>query len=447
LVITRHHGIIWGGKNLDKKKLSTHKLVPGALQKVNFLPDTKRVIVIGGGAAGMLAAGTAGSRGLDVLLIEKNNILGRKLLITGKGRCNITNSVGEIGDLIANIPVNGKFLYSAFHTFSNYDLIKLFNELGLETKVERGGRVFPASDRSVDVVNALKKYLNKNNVQIIKGEVQKIVAQNNIVSKVVLQDGRIFLCQSVIVATGGMSYPQTGSTGDGYRFARESGHTVTPLTPSLVPLEVKERWAAELQGLSLKNVAISLLDENNKELYRDFGEMLFTHFGVSGPIILSASSYLGNINKKKYRLVLDLKPALSEEQLDLRIQRDFHKYANRFFVNSLPDLLPKKMIPVIIKLSKISPEKPVNQISRSERKKLVELLKNLTLEIKKYRPLKEAIITSGGVAVEEINPYTMESKLVKGLFFAGEVIDVNAYTGGFNLQIAFSTGYLAGLNC
>ena len=411
------------------------------------MPDKKKVIVIGGGAAGMLAAGTAGSRGLDVLLIEKNNIPGRKLLLTGKGRCNITNNVGDISDLIANIPVNGKFLYSAFHAFSNHDLIKFFNKLGLETKVERGGRVFPASNRAVDVVNALKKYLKQNKVQIIKGEVRKVVVQDNIFSKVVLHDGRIFSGQSVIVATGGLSYPQTGSTGDGYRFARERGHTVTSLKPALVPLEIKERWAAELQGLSLKNVAISLRDGNNKEIYSDFGEMLFTHFGVSGPIILSASSYLGNIKENSYRLIIDLKPALSEEQLDRRIQRDFHKYANRFFVNSLPDLLPRKMIPVIVKLFKILPEKPVNQVSRSERKELVRLLKTLTLQVKKFRPIKEAIITSGGVAVDEISPYTMESKIVKGLFFAGEVIDVNAYTGGFNLQIAFSTGYLAGMNC
>jgi len=421
--------------------------VPGTLRKVNFLPDTKRVVIIGAGAAGMLAAGTAGSRGLDVFLIEKNNILGRKLLITGKGRCNITNSVGDIGDLIANIPVNGKFLYSAFHAFSNHDLIELFNELGLETKIERGGRVFPASDRAVDVVNALKKYLKQNNVQVIKGEVQKIAAQDNIISKVVLQDGRIFLCHSVIVATGGMSYPQTGSTGDGYRFARECGHTITPLTPSLVPLEVKEGWVKELQGLSLKNVAISLLDENNKELHSDFGEMLFTHFGVSGPLILSASFFVENIQENRYKLVVDLKPALSEEQLDKRLQRDFLKYANRYFVNSLFDLLPRKMIPVIVKLSGIPREKPVNQISKRERKGLVFLLKNLTMEIVALRPIEEAIVTSGGVAVEEINPATMESKLVKGLFFAGEVMDVDAYTGGFNLQIAFSTGYVAGMHC
>lgn len=395
----------------------------------------------------MLAAGTAGSRGADVLLIEKNSTLGRKLLITGKGRCNLTNSAAEISDLIAKIPVNGKFLFSAFHAFSNHDLIEFFRELGLETKIERGGRVFPASDRAADVVSALRKFLKLNNVRVVKGAVRRVVLQDNSISRVTLQDGRNYPCRSVVVATGGLSYPQTGSTGDGYRFARECGHTVTPLKPALVPLEVKEEWVTELQGLSLKNVAISLRDESNKEIYGDFGEMLFTHFGVSGPVILSASSYLGGTRSNNCRLMIDLKPALSAEQLDRRVQRDFHKYAGRIFINSLSDLLPRKMIPVMVKLSGIPPDKAVSQISREERKGLLELLKNLTLEIKALRPLKEAIVTSGGVAVEEINPSTMESRIVKGLYFAGEVIDVNAYTGGFNLQIAFSTGYVAGLHC
>lgn len=407
----------------------------------------ERVVVIGGGPAGMLAAGTAGSRGLKVFLIEKNNILGRKLLITGKGRCNITNSVEDIGELIANIPVNGRFLYSAFHAFSNRDLLDFFRRLGLETKIERGGRVFPASDRSADVVRALRKFLEQNNVGVVRGEAHRILLQDGAVAGVLLKDGRVILCRSVVVATGGLSYPQTGSTGDGYRFARECGHTVTALKPSLVPLEVKEKWVAELQGLTLKNVAIFIRDKDDKEVYRDFGEMLFTHFGVSGPLILSASSFVENVQENRYKLVIDLKPALSEEQLDKRLQRDFLKYANRYFVNSLIDLLPRKMIPVIVKLSGIPRDKPVNQISKRERRGLVYLLKNLTMEIAALRPIEEAIVTSGGVAVEEINPATMESKLVKGLFFAGEVIDVDGYTGGFNLQIAFSTGYVAGMHC
>jgi predicted Rossmann fold flavoprotein len=411
------------------------------------LPVQKKVVVIGGGAAGMIAAGAAGSRGLEVLLIEKNDILGRKLLITGKGRCNITNTVEDVEGLIGSIPVNGKFLYSAFYTFSNYDLIELFHGLGLETKVERGGRVFPASDRSNDVVKVLKKYLKKNNVTVIKGEVKEVVSENKKVSRVVLQDRRTFLCDSVIVTTGGISYPLTGSTGDGYRFAKENGHRVTPLKPALVPLEIKEEWVREAQGLSLKNIAIVIYDQDQKKVYGDFGEMIFTHFGVSGPVILSASSYLDDFKKHEYRLFIDLKPALSEEQLDQRILRDFEKHANKIFSNSLNDLLPQKLIPVIVKLSNIPPGKTVNQISKSERANLVYLLKNLGMHIKRFRPIEEAIVTSGGVSVDEVNPSTMESKLVKGLFFAGEVLDVNGYTGGFNLQIAFSTGYLAGLNC
>lgn len=412
------------------------------------MPVKKKVIVVGGGAAGMTAAGTAGSRGLDVLLVEKNKILGKKLLITGKGRCNVTNNAIEIQDLVAGVPVNGKFLYTAFSAFSNHDLLKLLHGLGLQTKVERGGRVFPVSDRSADVVKALKKYLRQNNVDVLQGEVHKIETQRGKGGfSVVLRDGRSLSCASVILATGGMSYPQTGSTGDGYRFARECGHTVIPLKPALVPLEVEESWVKKAQGLTLKNVAVTIFDENKRKIYSDFGEMLFTHFGVSGPVILSASSFLENIEKHHYRLLIDLKPALAEEQLDRRIQRDFSKYSNKFFANSLNDLLPKKLIPVIVKLSKIPPEKTVNQISKAERKSLSVLLKNLTLKIKGFRPLEEAIVTAGGVSTAEINPRTMQSRIIKGLFFAGEIIDVNAYTGGFNLQIAFSTGYLAGLNC
>lgn len=408
--------------------------------------DKKRIGVIGGGPAGMMAAAAAGSRGHDVTLIEKNNKLGRKLYLTGKGRCNITNNA-DIEHFIANVPTNGKFLYSAFYTFTNQDLIALFNNLGLKTKVERGNRVFPASDKSSDVIRALEKHLKNNNVKVLTGEADEIIAENRKVTAVRVKDGRLLPCHSVIVATGGMSYPSTGSTGDGYRFAKALGHTIISPRPSLVPLETVESWPREAQGLSLRNVSITVLDKDSKKIYEDFGEMVFTHYGVSGPVILSASSYMRKMQAGKYRIKIDLKPALTLEQLDARVQRDFLKYARRHFSNSLDDLLPKKLIPVIIKLSGIPHDKPVNQITKKERLTIVSLLKGLELNIKGFRPIEEAIITSGGVSVKEIDPGTMESRLVKGLFFAGEVIDVDAYTGGFNLQIAFSTGYLAGLNC
>ncbi len=403
-----------------------------------------QVIVVGGGPAGMLAAGTAGRRGLAVTLVEKNERLGKKLLITGKGRCNITN-ITDLDGLIANIPVNGRFLYSAFTQFSNQDLLTLLQRLGLKTKVERGGRVFPASDRSVDVVRALEKYLTENHVRVIRGEVSKILVEAGAVSGVQLKSGETLPATKVIIATGGCSYPLTGSTGDGYRLAAEHGHTITPLKPALVPLEVREEWVRELQGLTLKNVAIKLLSTEGQKIYSDFGEMLFTHFGVSGPVILSASTHLRPATS--YRLLIDLKPALPPEQLDARIQRDFQKYARKIFANALDDLLPRKLIPVVVRLAAIPPEKQVSQITKEERGNLVALLKGLALEITDLRPLSEAIVTAGGVTVKEIQPATMESKLVRGLFFAGEVIDVNAYTGGYNLQIAFSTGYVAGNNC
>ncbi|MGC8971436.1 MAG: NAD(P)/FAD-dependent oxidoreductase [bacterium] len=406
----------------------------------------KRVVIIGGGPAGMMAGGTAGSRGKEVLIIEKNDTLGKKLLLTGKGRCNFTNDT-DLQGLIKNIPVNGKFLYSAFNKFSNRELIRFFNNLGVRTKVERGGRVFPESDKAEDILKALEKYLSINKVKIIKGEVKKVVRENDKVLGVVLSDGRFILSDSVVVATGGLSYPKTGSTGDGYRFAKELGHTIVSPKPSLVPLEIEEPWVRKLQGLTLKNVSIKVLDQSNRKVYDDLGEMLFTHFGVSGPIILSASSHMRDINKNRYRIIIDLKPGLSEEELDRRIQRDFEKYSRRYFVNSLGELLPKSLIFVIVELSGIPRDKYVNQISREERKILVKLLKSLSLTVSRFRPIEEAIVTSGGVNVDEINPSTMESKIVKGLFFAGEVIDVDGYTGGFNLQIAFSTGYVAGDSC
>lgn len=408
---------------------------------------SKRVIVIGGGPAGIMAAGKAAESGAQVLLLEKNDRLGKKILISGKGRCNITNST-DIDGLIENTPGNGSFLYSAFYTFSNADLIEFLNGYGLETKVERGGRIFPVSDRAKDVVDTLAKYLERNRVKIwLKSPVQTIRAENGQVKSVVLKDGKELDCDAVVLATGGASYPGTGSTGDGYRMAEALGHTIVPLKPSLVPLVSGEEWIKELQGLSLKNISITLLNKNGKKIYNDFGEMLFTHFGVSGPVILSASRHILDYNYKDVKLVIDLKPALDEEKLDDRIQRDFEKFSRKQFKNSLDELLPQKMIPVIVKLSKIEPDKFVNQITRDERRNLVKLLKNLELNITGSRPITEAIVTAGGVSTDEINPSTMESKRIKGFFLAGELIDLDAYTGGFNLTIAFSTGYLAGMNC
>ncbi len=406
-----------------------------------------KVIVIGGGPAGIMAAGVAAGRGRDVLLLEKNSKLGKKLLISGKGRCNITNDT-DVEGLIENTPGNGNFLYSAFYTFSNQDLIDFFNQKGLPTKVERGGRVFPESDSSRDVLNTLMDFLKSNGVKINTDKaVTEILVQDNKVTGVRLADESTIEAESVILAVGGMSYPGTGSTGDGYEMMRKLGHTVTALKPSLVPLITKEEWIPDLQGLSLKNVAVSFKNNKGKEIFSDFGEMIFTHFGVSGPVILSASRHLLSYDFKNVDLFLDLKPALTLEKLDERVQRDFDKYSRKQYKNSLDDLLPQKFIPVIIKLSEINPEKPVHQITKDERKRLVSLLKCLKISINGARPIKEAIVTAGGVKTSEINPSTMESKKISGLFLAGEVIDVDAYTGGFNLTIAFSTGYLAGLNC
>ena len=408
---------------------------------------SKKVVVIGAGAAGILAAAKASENGHEVILIEKNDRIGKKILISGKGRCNITNDT-DIEGLIENIPGNGNFLYSALYTFSNMDIVELFNKLGLPTKVERGGRVFPVSDRAKDVVDMLNKYLDKSNVKVyLKSPVSEVIASNNEVQAVVLKDGRKVTCDCVIVATGGSSYPGTGSTGDGFKIAKRLGHTIIDLKPSLVPLVAEEEWVKDLQGLSLKNIAITLQNNKGKKIYSDFGEMLFTHFGVSGPVILSASRHILDYDYRDIKLSIDLKPALTEEKLDERILRDFEKFSKKQFKNSLDELLPQKMIPVIIRLSGISAEKFVNQITKDERKILVKLLKNFSMTIKGARPIEEAIVTAGGVSTNEINPSTMESKIIKGLFFAGEVIDVDAYTGGFNLTIAFSTGYLAGANC
>lgn len=407
----------------------------------------KKVIVIGAGPAGLMAAGKAAERGFDTVLVEKNDRVGKKLLISGKGRCNITN-ITDIEGLIENIPGNGNFLYSAFYTFSNEDLIKFLNELGLKTKVERGGRVFPESDKASDVVETLLKFIHKNGVKLfLKSPVQEIKAAGGRVRSVVLRDGRELLCDSVVLSTGGVSYPGTGSTGEGFEMVKKLGHTVTDLKPSLVPLITEEEWVKDLQGLSLKNVSIILKDKGGKKIYSDFGEMLFTHFGVSGPVILSASRHILDCNYKDIKLIVDLKPALNEDKLDERLKRDFEKYSRKQFKNSLDELLPQKMIPVIIRLSNIPPDKFVNQITKEERKNLLKLLKNFEMNIIGSRPVKEAIVTAGGVSTDEINPSTMESRIIQGLFFAGEIIDVDGYTGGFNLTIAFSTGYLAGISC
>lgn len=409
--------------------------------------ENKKIIVIGGGPAGMMAAATAAKRGNKVLLIEKNKMLGKKMLITGKGRCNITSACEDVETLIANVPTNSSFLYSAFYTFTNYDTIELFNSLGVETKVERGERVFPVSDKSIDVVSAMERYIKQCGVQIVNDSAEEIIERGGKIQGVRLLKGGIMTCDSVILATGGLSYQRTGSTGDGYWWAEDLGHTIIEPKPSLVPLTVEEEWTSELMGLSLKNIEINVLNAKGKKIYTDFGEMMFAHFGISGPVILSASAHLRNMDNEKYTIVVDLKPALNEKQLDERIQRDFQKYINKNFRNCLKDLLPGRLIDVIVKLSGISPLKKVNSITRDERMRLVKLLKGLKLTVKDFCPIEQAIITSGGVCVKEIDPSTMQSKIVEGLYFAGEIIDVDAYTGGFNLQIAFSTGYLAGMSC
>ncbi len=410
----------------------------------------KKVVVIGGGASGLMAGGFAGKND-QVLILEKNDRVGRKLAITGKGRCNITNSA-DISEFIENTPGNGRFLYSAFYSFTNEDSISFFNKLGIKTKVERGGRVFPVSDSAKDVVNALNKFVNDNNAKIRYNTVaEEILTEDNKVTGVKLNNGEVIKCDKVILATGGKSYPATGSTGDGYEMANKLGHKIIRPKPSLVGLISKTNWIKELQGLSLKNVQFSLVDSRGKEVYSEFGEMLFTHFGVSGPIVLSGSRVLHKYMDENRKVLgikakIDLKPALDFKKLDLRVQRDFQKYINKELKNALYDLLPEKLIPVVISLSGVDEKKKVNVITAEERKKIVDVLKGLELEINELRPIDEAIITSGGICTDEINPSTMESKIVSGLYFCGEVIDVDAYTGGFNLQIAFSTAFLAGNN-
>lgn len=404
-----------------------------------------KVIVIGAGAAGLMAAGQAAAAGARVIVLEKNERPGKKLLITGKGRCNITN-MEEMPDFINYIPGNGQFLYSALAKFSNYDLVGFINDLGVETKVERGGRVFPVSDKAADVVAALVKFCRLQGVDFeFSADVEEITVSQGRVAQVRLKDSRNYDADAVVLATGGASYPGTGSTGDGYVMAKKLGHSIVPLKPALVPLEVAEEWVKELQGLSLKNAEITVFD-GSKKLVSEFGEMLFTHFGISGPIILTISRPVVELLEqgRQVTVKINLKPALETDQLDARIQRDFSKFVNKQFRNSLGELLPKSLIPVMIRLSGIAEDKPVHQVSREERRSLVELILGLPLTITRPRSLKEAIVTAGGISVKEINPKTMESKLVKGLFIAGEVADVDGYTGGFNLQAAFSMGYAAG---
>lgn len=409
------------------------------MKKRTLRADT---VVIGGGPAGMMAAYTAAERGRRVILIEKNNRLGRKLLITGKGRCNVTNNCGR-DELIRNVPVGGKFLYSAFSLFGAEDTVSFFESAGVRLKTERGNRVFPESDKALDIETALERRLKESGVSVIQGNVTGISKEGVFITRT---DDTIIESETAVIATGGLSYPLTGSTGDGYRFAEGFGHTVEKPLPALIPIVTAEKDAAQMQGLSLKNVILRLYEKGRKKpVYEELGEMLFTHFGVSGPLVLTASCYIKE-PYSDYYFEIDLKPGLSEEKLENRLLRDFSENINKSISNVLSLLLPQKAISVIIKRSGIFPDKKVNCITRDERAALIGNLKALKFSVSDLRPISEAIITSGGISVREINPGTMESKLAEGLYFAGEVIDVNAYTGGFNLQIAFSTGYSAGMN-
>ncbi len=412
-----------------------------------------KVVVIGGGPAGMMAAITARENGNDVTIIEKNKQLGKKLLITGKGRCNITSSL-DMEEFIKNTPGNGMFLYSAFQKYTNQDIIKFLEKQGLRVKEERGNRIFPITDKSLDVLKCFESKIKELDIKLdFNEEATELILNENKEIIAVKTNKREIEADKVILATGGKSYPLTGSTGDGYKMVEQIGHKVTSIKPSLVPLEIYDKkLCTELQGLSLKNVSIKLIDkQKNKEIYEDFGEMIFTHFGVSGPIILSSSAHLVRyknieqlMKEKKIILKIDFKPALKEEKLDERILRDFNEFKNKQFKNALDKLLPQKLIPVIIEKSAINPNKKVNEITKKERANLLKQLKDFEVDVKEFRSIDEAIITSGGISIKEINPKTMESKIIKGLFFAGEIIDVDSYTGGFNLQIAYSTGYVAG---
>ena len=406
---------------------------------------SKNVIVIGAGASGLMAAGFCAKNGNSVTLLERNDKVGRKLMITGKGRCNVTNACTMLNELIENVPVNGRFLYTAFSRFMPSDTMDFFETLGVPLKIERGNRVFPVSDKSVDIVDALNGFVKRNGVKRIQEHVTSLLIEDSSVVGVKCESGNEYTADAVIVATGGKSYPLTGSTGDGYIFARQAGHTIVKPKPSLVPFECHEGFCSQLKGLSLKNISIKIYDnERFREIYSDFGEMLFTHFGVSGPVVLSASSHIRDMQSGRYELHIDLKPALTFEQLDKRLLREFKENPSKAIINIMNSLLPKSLVPVFVKLTGIHPATKANQITKDMRFEIINLLKDFKLTITDFRPLDEAVITSGGIEVKEINPKTMESKLCNNLYFCGEVIDVDAYTGGFNLQIAFSTGYLAG---
>lgn len=408
----------------------------------------KQIVVIGGGAAGLMAAVIAGREGARVILLEKMNMVGKKMGITGKGRCNITNSA-DISDFIKNTPGNGKFLYGAYERFSNVDLLALLHEWGLKTKVEKGGRVFPESDSALEVRNLFMKMLKKYNVTVHLNEaVTKIVTKDNVVTGVVTTK-ESYACEAVIIATGGASYPLTGSTGDGYRLAEGVGHSITDIRPSLVPIVTEESWVKDIMGLSLRNVEVSIVSKEKVQA-KMFGEMMFTHFGVTGPTILSLSHTVGKLLRKKktapIAVSINLKPALTAEVLDKRLQKDFDLYSKKQLANGMKDLLPSNLIPIIISLAKLDPAKSINQITKEERQQLCHVLQHMTLTVKGLRPVEEAIVTAGGISLKEFNPKTMESKLVKGLYGAGEVLDIDAFTGGYNLQAAFSTGYVAAMH-
>ena len=409
--------------------------------------SNKKVIVVGAGAAGVFAAGTAAENCAEVLLLERNPKIGRKVLITGKGRCNVTHHTDEVDTLIQNIPGNGRFLYSAFSNFMPQDTIDFFEDYGVPLKIERGNRVFPQSDKASDIVDAMARYLADVGVQIKQARVTELLTENGTVKGVKTESGEVFFADRVILTTGGKSYPKTGSTGDGYVLAQSVGHTVTPLRPSLSALRCREGFCSDCSGLSLRNVAITIHDtKNQKIIYEDFGEMLFTHFGVSGPMILSASAHMREMQAERYTIHLDLKPALSPEKLDARILRDFSENLNKSISNTLGLLLPRSIIPAVLHRAGLRPSEKINQITKEQRTRLAETVKNLTLTVMDFHDIKEAIVTAGGVKTSEVNPKTMESKLCRGLYFAGELLDCDGYTGGFNLQIAFSTGRLAGLS-
>jgi len=406
----------------------------------------KKVLIVGGGPAGLMAAWAAAQQGAEVTLLERNRDIGRKLAITGKGRCNITNNTLDIQELLEHIPGNGSFLHSALRRFGVEDCLDFFTNQGLELKTERGRRVFPASDKAADVVNTLRRTLTDSGVKLeTETRVKELYIKDGELLGIKDFSGRVLRADSVIIATGGLSYPATGSTGDGYKLAQQAGHTLIPTRPSLAPLETEESWPAQVSGLSLHNAEVKVY-QGDKLLGKDFGELLFTHFGLSGPVILTLSRQVCSQNEqgRGCRVMIDMKPALSPEQLDMRLQRDMQKYSRRIWRNSLDDLLPSSLIPVFVELSGIDPELPVNQITKAQRQTAAELLKGLTLTVKGPRPIGEAIVTAGGVNCREVSPRTMESKLLPGLYFAGEVLDIDGYTGGYNLQAAWSTGYVAG---